>query len=124
MLGGLEVLKTLHQAGYETTSPLALVNWTNEEGARFSPSMVGSAVYAGVYSQAQMDAVQDKDGITQGQALEGIGYRGTVKPATSPSRPISSCISSRADPRGGGQDHRHRHRHPGDQVVHLHHHRP
>lgn len=80
VLGGLEVLKTLHQAGYETTSPLALVNWTNEEGARFSPSMVGSAVYAGVYSQAEMDAVTDKDGVTQGQALEGIGYRGTVKP--------------------------------------------
>jgi N-carbamoyl-L-amino-acid hydrolase len=80
VLGGLEVLKTLHQAGYETHSPIALVNWTNEEGARFSPSMVGSAVYAGIYSQAQMDAIKDKDGVTQGEALTAIGYRGAEKP--------------------------------------------
>ncbi|MGU9980993.1 M20 family metallo-hydrolase [Phreatobacter sp. HK31-P] len=79
VLGGLEVLKTLHQAGYETNAPIALVNWTNEEGARFSPSMVGSAVYAGAYTQDQMDAVTDKDGVTQGEALEAIGYRGTEK---------------------------------------------
>jgi N-carbamoyl-L-amino-acid hydrolase len=58
VLGGLEVLKTLHQAGYETNSPIALVNWTNEEGARFSPSMVGSAVYAGAYTQAEMDSIK------------------------------------------------------------------
>lgn len=80
VLGGLEVLKTLHQAGYETNAPIALVNWTNEEGARFSPSMVGSAVYAGVYSQAQMDGFRDRDGVTQGEALEAIGYRGTEPP--------------------------------------------
>ena len=80
VLGGLEVLKTLHHAGFETQSPLALVNWTNEEGARFSPSMVGSAVYAGAYSQAEMDAFKDADGVTQGEALEAIGYRGREKP--------------------------------------------
>ncbi|MBN8944456.1 MAG: M20 family metallo-hydrolase [Rhizobiales bacterium] len=80
VLGGLEVLKTLHQAGYETNAPIALVNWTNEEGARFSPSMVGSAVYAGAYSQAEMDAFKDSDGVTQGQALDTIGYRGKDKP--------------------------------------------
>lgn len=80
VLGGLEVLKTLHQAGYETNAPIALVNWTNEEGARFSPSMVGSAVYAGAYTQAEMDAIKDKDGVTQGEALATIGYRGAGKP--------------------------------------------
>lgn len=82
VLGGLEVLKTLHQAGYETNSPIALVNWTNEEGARFSPAMVGSAVYAGAYTQAHMDAIKDKDGVSQGEALDAIGYRGPEKPGS------------------------------------------
>ncbi|WP_439575759.1 M20 family metallo-hydrolase [Phreatobacter sp.] len=80
VLAGLEAMKTLHQAGYETQSPIALINWTNEEGARFSPSMVGSAVYAGALTQAQMDACKDRDGVTQGEALDAIGYRGTVAP--------------------------------------------
>ncbi|MGH6762669.1 MAG: M20 family metallo-hydrolase [Phyllobacterium sp.] len=79
VLGGLEVLRTLHAAGYTTDAPLMLVNWTNEEGSRFSPAMLGSGVYAGVYSRDYADGRQDVEGATFGAALEAIGYRGKVK---------------------------------------------
>lgn len=78
VLGGLEVLRTLHDAGYETRAPLVLVNWTNEEGSRFSPAMVGSGVHAGVFSQGQAEALKDREGTTLGAALDAIGYRGPV----------------------------------------------
>src|SRR5262249_25269076 len=50
VLAGLEVLRALHECGYETTAPLELVNWTNEEGARYAPPMLGSGVFAGVFT--------------------------------------------------------------------------
>jgi len=79
VLGGLEVLKTLHQANFETQSPIVLVNWTNEEGSRFSPAMVGSGVYAGAFTQAQAEAISDREGTTTlGAALDAIGYRGAT----------------------------------------------
>lgn len=76
VLAGLEVLRTLDAAGYETERPLLLVNWTNEEGARFAPAMLGSGVYAGVFDQAFADSRTDTDGISFGEAIEAIGYRG------------------------------------------------
>ena len=79
VLGGLEVLRTLHAAGYTTDAPLMLVNWTNEEGSRFSPAMLGSGVYAGVYSRDYADGRTDVEGEAFGAALEAIGYRGDVK---------------------------------------------
>jgi N-carbamoyl-L-amino-acid hydrolase len=82
VIGGLEVLKTLHQAGYETNHPIALVNWTDEEGSRFSPAMVGSGVYAGTFTQAHADSIKDRDGVTLGEALDAIGYRGKVAPGS------------------------------------------
>lgn len=54
---------------------LIVVNWFNEEGGRFAPSLMGSAVYAGKMDLTQMLSVTDVDGITVKQALEGIGYR-------------------------------------------------
>lgn len=47
VLAGLEILRALADAQYETDYPVAVVCWTNEEGARFVPSCLGSAVYAG-----------------------------------------------------------------------------
>ena len=76
VLAGLEVLRTLHDLGYETNAPLMLVNWTNEEGARFAPAMLGSGVWAGVFDRAYADSRADRDGVTFGEAIEGIGYRG------------------------------------------------
>lgn len=82
VLGGLEVLRTLTDAGFQTEAPLMLVNWTNEEGSRFSPAMQGSGVYAGVYSRAETDARQDGAGISFGTALDAIGWRGQAAART------------------------------------------
>ncbi|MFN8925204.1 MAG: M20 family metallo-hydrolase [Rhodospirillales bacterium] len=79
VLGGLEVLRTMKDMGYETNAPLMLVNWTNEEGSRFAPAMLGSGVYAGVFDRAYADARDDRQGVTFGAALDAIGYRGTAK---------------------------------------------
>jgi N-carbamoyl-L-amino-acid hydrolase len=79
VLGGLEVLKTLQGTGYETNAPLMLVNWTNEEGSRFAPAMLGSGVYAGVFDRTYADSREDRQGVTFGEAIEAIGYRGDAK---------------------------------------------
>ena len=78
VLGALEALRTLVQAGYETNAPIMVINWTNEEGARFAPAMLGSAVFAGVISRVAADAITDIDGVRFGDALDGIGWRGAV----------------------------------------------
>jgi N-carbamoyl-L-amino-acid hydrolase len=77
VLAGLEVMRTLNDAGIETDAPITLVNWTNEEGARFAPGMVASGVYAGEIDQAWAMERQDRDGIRFCDALDAIGYRGT-----------------------------------------------
>ena len=82
VLGGLEVLRTLHDLGYETNAPLMLVNWTNEEGSRFAPAMLGSGVYAGVFDRAFADSRQDRQGVTFADAIQSIGYRGEAAPGS------------------------------------------
>jgi beta-ureidopropionase / N-carbamoyl-L-amino-acid hydrolase len=79
VLGALEALRTLVSAGYETNAPIVVVNWTNEEGARFAPALLGSGVFAGVYSRAAADAVADLEGVRFGAALDAIGWRGDTK---------------------------------------------
>ena len=79
VLAALEALRTLVSAGYETNAAIMVVNWTNEEGARFAPAMLGSGVFAGVYSRAQADAIADSEGVRFGAALDGIGWRGETK---------------------------------------------
>jgi N-carbamoyl-L-amino-acid hydrolase len=76
VLAALEALRTLVEAGYETFAPIEVVNWTNEEGARFQPSMVASGVFAGVYDAAWASARRDAAGVTFAEALDAIGYRG------------------------------------------------
>src|SRR5215217_6067696 len=76
VLGALEALRTLVQAGYETFAPIEVVNWTNEEGSRFAPAMVASGVFAGAFTRDWAVAREDRDGVAFGTALESIGYRG------------------------------------------------
>jgi N-carbamoyl-L-amino-acid hydrolase len=76
VLGALEALRTLVEAGYETFAPIEVVNWTNEEGARFSPAMTSSGVFAGAFARDWAVAREDRAGETFGAALEAIGYRG------------------------------------------------
>jgi N-carbamoyl-L-amino-acid hydrolase len=76
VLAGLEVMRTLNDAGIETELPLCLVNWTNEEGARFAPGMIASGVFSGEIDKAWALDRTDRDGIRFGDALEAIGYLG------------------------------------------------
>ena len=76
VLGALEALRTLVETGYETFAPIEVVNWTNEEGARFAPAMIASGVFAGVFTRAFAATRQDRAGVAFGDALEQIGYRG------------------------------------------------
>jgi beta-ureidopropionase / N-carbamoyl-L-amino-acid hydrolase len=79
VLGALEAMRTLHETGYETNAPIEIVNWTNEEGARFAPAMLASGVFAGVFSPDYAYARADRDGKTFGDELQRIGYRGEEK---------------------------------------------
>jgi beta-ureidopropionase / N-carbamoyl-L-amino-acid hydrolase len=79
VLAGLEVIRTLNDAGYETDAPIEVVVWTNEEGARFAPAMVGSGVFAGVFDEAYGHCRADLDGKTMGEELRRIGYLGPEK---------------------------------------------
>ena len=76
VLAALEVVRTLNDHGVVTELPLEVVSWTNEEGCRFAPSMMGSGVFTGRFDAAQMAATADADGHTFGAELERIGYRG------------------------------------------------
>jgi N-carbamoyl-L-amino-acid hydrolase len=76
VLAGLEVLRTLNDAGIETDAPICLVNWTNEEGSRYAPAMMASGAYAGDFTVEDILARKDAEGISVGAALDAIGYRG------------------------------------------------
>ena len=76
VLAGLEVLRTLNDHDIETERDILLVNWTNEEGARFAPAMLASGVWAGVFTASFALSREDRDGISVGEALQSIGYRG------------------------------------------------
>jgi beta-ureidopropionase / N-carbamoyl-L-amino-acid hydrolase len=65
---------------------LAVANWTNEEGARFQPSLTGSSVFAGSLPLEQAYACEDGDGVKLGEALAAIGYRGASPPEFEPVR--------------------------------------
>ena len=85
VLAGLEVLRTLNDYGHETDAPIELIVWTNEEGSRFSPAMMGSGVYAGVFKLDDVMAKRDVDGKSFGEELKRIGYAGDAAAAPRPS---------------------------------------
>ena len=76
VLAGLEVLRSLNDAGIRTEAALEVCVWTNEEGSRFVPVMMGSGVYAGAFTLDHALAATDRDGITVAQALQSIGFAG------------------------------------------------
>ncbi|MDO9058221.1 MAG: Zn-dependent hydrolase [Bradyrhizobium sp.] len=75
-LAALEVVRTLNDAGIETETPICICNWTNEEGSRFAPATMASAAYAGEYTTEDILGRKDLTGISVGDALDSIGYRG------------------------------------------------
>jgi N-carbamoyl-L-amino-acid hydrolase len=88
VLAVLEVFRTLNQHGVRTRRPLELAIWTNEEGSRFVPVMMGSGVYAGCFTLEHALAATDKDGTSVASALDAIGYRGQDKAALDAGAPL------------------------------------
>src|SRR5580692_7494521 len=78
VMAGLEVVRTLNDLGYETEAPVEIVAWTNEEGSRFSPAMVGSGAFTGVFELEAALATRDNNApdLTLGSELERIGFAG------------------------------------------------
>ena len=82
VLAGLEVLQTLSDAGVVTGHPIAVAFFTNEEGSRFAPDMMGSAVHQGALPLDTALATQGIDGATVGDELKRIGYAGETEVGT------------------------------------------
>jgi len=78
VMAPLEVLRTLHENNVETERPLVIVDWTNEEGSRFSPAMVASGVWAGALERDWAYSRTDIQGKKFIDELERIGYRGKL----------------------------------------------
>jgi len=80
VLAGLEIVRALNEANATTRRPIAVAFFTNEEGARFQPDMMGSLVYAGGLGLNEAYAAADKAGRSVGDELRRIGYLGPAKP--------------------------------------------
>jgi N-carbamoyl-L-amino-acid hydrolase len=79
VLSGLELIRTLNDLGIKTRRPIVVVNWTNEEGARFAPAMLASGVFAGVHTLDYAYGRKDPQGKTFGDELKRIGWVGDEK---------------------------------------------
>ncbi len=91
VLAGLEVLRSLNDRGLETRHPVEVVVWMNEEGARFSPPMMGSGVWAGVFSPEEILAKEAQDGPRLGDELQRLGWDGP-QPADHRQRPFAAYL--------------------------------
>ncbi len=76
VLAGLEVVRTLNDRGIATEAPIEVAVWTNEEGTRFTPVMMGSGVFAGVHRLEEVLVRTDLEGRSVGEELGRIGYAG------------------------------------------------
>jgi N-carbamoyl-L-amino-acid hydrolase len=93
VMAGLEVVRTLNDLGYETEAPVEIVAWTNEEGSRFSPAMVGSGVFAGVFGLDDALSTRDNNApdLTLGAELRRIGFAG---PAPAGEHPVAAYFEA------------------------------
>lgn len=80
VMGGIEVVRTLKEAGFEPERPIVVGAFTNEEGIRYQPDMMGSLVYAGGMNVDEVLKIEGVDGTILGEELKRIGYEGTVEP--------------------------------------------
>lgn len=80
VLAGIEVIRTLKEAGVRLRRPIAAAAFTNEEGVRYSPDMMGSLVYAGGMPVEEALAAVGADGTVLGEELRRIGYAGDAEP--------------------------------------------
>jgi N-carbamoyl-L-amino-acid hydrolase len=84
VLAGLEVVRTLNELKIRTEAPIEVAFWTNEEGSRFVPVMMGSGVFCGAFSLETAYAARDVDGKSVGEELARIGYQGEQTPGDHP----------------------------------------
>jgi beta-ureidopropionase / N-carbamoyl-L-amino-acid hydrolase len=84
VLAGMEVVRTLNERGIVTEAPIEVVFWTNEEGSRFVPVMMGSGVFAGAFSLESAYTAKDTQGKSVREELEKIGYAGPQQPGQHP----------------------------------------
>jgi beta-ureidopropionase / N-carbamoyl-L-amino-acid hydrolase len=84
VLAALEVVRTLNAEGIETQAPIEVAIWTNEEGSRFVPVMMGSGVFCGAFTLDHAYAAADIDGRTVREELQRIGYLGSEVPGRHP----------------------------------------
>ena len=84
VLAGIEVVRTLNDAGIQTEAPIEVAWWTNEEGSRFVPVMMGSGVFAKAFTLEHAYAATDTEGKTVKGELERIGYIGDEEPGDHP----------------------------------------
>lgn len=78
VMASLEVMRTIHENRVETERPITIVDWTNEEGSRFAPAMVGSGVWVEKLKKEWVYARTDIRGKEFGEELQRIGYRGEM----------------------------------------------
>jgi N-carbamoyl-L-amino-acid hydrolase len=76
VMAGLEVIRSLNDHGIRTEAPVEVAVWTNEEGSRFVPVMMGSGVFTGAVDQSESLNRVDRNGVRMGDALNAIGYAG------------------------------------------------
>lgn len=76
VMGAIEVFRTIYENKIETQRPMVIVNWTNEEGSRFAPAMVGSGVWTGKLERDWVYSRADIQGRKLGEELERIKYKG------------------------------------------------
>jgi len=84
VLAGIEVVRTLNDAGIQTEAPIEVAFWTNEEGSRFVPVMMGSGVFAKAFTLEHAYAAKDTEGKSVKDELTRIGYVGTEEPGAHP----------------------------------------
>ena len=106
VLAGLEVIETLEQQGIRTEHPFAVAFFTDEEGSRFPPDMLGSLVYVGGMAVEEALDIVGIDGAVVGEELDRIGYQGPF-PCPGPAPRARSSAGSR------GYHYRSRYRRPG-----------
>nr|MDH3137644.1 M20/M25/M40 family metallo-hydrolase [Bacillus velezensis] len=81
VISGLEVINTLKESSFKPERPIVIAAFTNEEGVRYTPDMMGSLVFAGGLSLEKALQTRGTDGTKLGEELKRIGYEGTEKPA-------------------------------------------
>ncbi len=94
VLAGLEALEAMDEAGVRTRRPIEVVSWTNEEGNRFQPGALGSAVFAGVFPLADMLAVRDADGVSVAEASARTLRLAPAADRGPPGFPVASYVEA------------------------------